>query len=119
VSWSLNRWNVKAEWIEGRDVRGLAGWTERVYFVHGGYRLRPSLEVVARLYNGKSTVAGATTDLTNSYLGVTAHIVETGRFDGRLQVNYVAAGGDETRYSGVSGYRDDAILIQFQIYAEK
>ena len=35
-----DNWSAKAEWIEGRNIRGMEGWTERVYYVFG-----PSLGV--------------------------------------------------------------------------
>lgn len=111
------RWSAKFEWIEGRDIRGIGDWDERVFFVHGGYRLNPRLELVARYYDGKNTLAGSSTSLTNTYLALTSHLVDTGDFLVRLQVNYVLAGGDGAAYSGLRGFRDDAILMQLQVEA--
>jgi hypothetical protein len=74
---------------------------------------------VARHYEGESSIGGSTTDLRNNYLGVSWRVYETPRMNGRLQVNYVLAGGDELAYTGVRGYRDDAVLVQFQFYADK
>ncbi len=118
VHYAAERWFAKFEWIEGDAVRGQAGRTERVYFVHGSYALSPSLSLVARHYEGRSDVAGNGTDLANTYLGVTWWPAKTGRFQSRLQVNYVRTGGDTASYTGVRGFRDDAIFAQFQLYVE-
>ena len=75
------------------------------------------MELVARYYDGKNTIAGTATELTNTYVGLTTHLVQGGMFLIRLQANYVAAGGDGTAYSGLRGFRDDAVLIQLQVEA--
>jgi hypothetical protein len=118
LRYSGSGWDTKIEWIEGRDVRGSAGRDERVYYVHGGYALSRKLELVARYYDGRSTLGGPSTRLTNTYLGVTAKVIEHERLTGRLQINYVIAGGDEAAYTGVRGYRDDAALIQLQLFLD-
>ena len=77
----------------------------------------PKIELVARYYAGRSDLLGAGTRLTNTFFGATLRLFDAPRMNGRLQLNYVLAGGDERGYSGVAGYRDDSILVQFQIYA--
>jgi hypothetical protein len=114
-----SNWNAKIEWIEGRGVRGDAGREETVYYLHGGYTVTPVMELVARHYSGRSDLAGTTTRLANTFLGVSARLFASARSNGRLQVNYVFAGADTGQYSGVSGYRDDSLLVQFQVYVEK
>jgi hypothetical protein len=114
-----DRWTVKGEWIDGSNVRGASNRDEDVYFLHGGFDLSGEVELVARHYEGESSIGGSTTDLRNTYLGVSWRVYETPRMNGRLQVNYVLAGGDELAYTGVRGYRDDAVLVQFQFYADK
>ena len=32
----------------------------------------------------------------------------------RIQVNYVVASGDTDKWNGLKGYKDDAILAQYQ-----
>ena len=112
-------WTFKAEWAEGQDIRGVAGWDERVYYLHGAYRLRPSLELLIRHYDGESRLSSASTELTNTYLGFTTHLFPDNRFTTRLQINYVLAGGDEQGYTGLSGFRDNTFLLQVQIQAHK
>lgn len=119
VSFRRHDWNAKVEWIEGQDIRGATGWVERVYYFHGAYRLGPRLELVARYYRGRNTLSEASTELSNTYLGATAHVWSNGPMSGRLQVNYVVAGDDGTGYTGLRGFRDDAILLQFQVEASR
>lgn len=119
VRYTAAKWNAKAEWLEGRGVHGDPSRTESVYYVHGAYSLSDRVEFVARHYAGRSDVAGVGTRLTNDYVGATLHLFNTARMNGRFQANYVFAGEHEDRYSGVSGYRDDTLLVQFQIYAEE
>jgi len=119
LAFRKNRWNAKVEWIEGSGIQGIADWTETVYYLQAAYALRPTLELVARHYEGRSDLGGSSTRLSNAFLGFTAWLLETGRMSGRLQVNYVLAGHDTAPYTGLSGYRQDTLLVQFQIYAEK
>jgi hypothetical protein len=106
---------LKAEWVEGSDIRGVTGWDERVYYLHGAYRLRPNLELLARRYSGESTLNSGITDLANTYLGLTTHLFPGSRLMTRLQFNYVLASGDKAAYTGLSGYRDNTVLLQLQI----
>jgi hypothetical protein len=114
--WAFDRDQLvfKLEWIRGRGVRGDASRSERVYYVHGAYRLREDLELVMRHFDGHSQLSSAATDLTNTYVGVTWHALQETLLEGRFQLNYVFAGGDKAAYTGVRGYRDDALLAQFQ-----
>lgn len=113
-AYDRDRLILKFEWIKGRGVRGDAGRQERVYYVHGAYRIRDEFELVARHFDGDSKLAGSSSGLTNTYLGVTWHASRSERYLARFQLNYVIAGGDGTAYTGLQGFRDDALLTQFQ-----
>lgn len=119
ISFRDRGWTLKAEWIEGRDIRGVADWNERVYYLHGAYRIRPALEILARHYAGESRLPSGATELRNTYLGLTALLQEHSRMTTRLQVNYVVAGGDEVTYTGLSSYRDDTLLVQLQVRTQR
>ena len=119
LRYELQRWRVKGEWIEGRNIRGEGGRSERVYYLHGGYQLRPNLELVARHYAGRSENGAGTTELSNTYIGFSATLADYGRMRTRLQANYVIAGGDEISYTGVRGFRDNALFFQLQVYVAK
>jgi hypothetical protein len=110
-------WNAKFEWIDGQNVRGDVLRDEDVVYIHGSYTLKPEFELVARHYEGQSRIAGSQTELGNTYFGFTWQAHRSARVSGRLQVNYVVASGDEIAYTGVRGFRDNGVLVQFQFDA--
>ncbi len=107
---------VKAEYIKGTDIRNTAGRDETVWYLHGGYAVNKTVELVVRHYNGKREDTDRT--LTNTYLGVNLFLGST-KTNGRVQLNYVMTGGDDagssTPYNGLGGYTDNAILAQYQM----
>ena len=107
---------VKAEYITGSNVLHVQGRDETVWFLHGGYMLNKTTELVARYYSGKRD--DTNTKLSNLFLGVNLFLGST-KTDGRLQINYVVTGGDDagssTPYNGLAGYRDNALLVQYQM----
>ncbi len=107
-------WRLSLEWIEGTDVRGVRGRDENVWLANAGYQITERWEVVVRHNDGTSEIAGIQTSLRNTYLGATFQVFKQGRAEGRLQMNYVIAGGDEASYTGLRGFRSDAVLVQFQ-----
>ena len=119
LRYQRERLTFKLEWIEGNNVRGETERNEAVYYVHGAYRIRDNLELVARHYSGTSRLGGAASDLDNTYLGFSWWAYDNGRTQGRLQVNYVVAGGDGAAYTGVRGFLDDALLAQFQFHVSR
>ena len=114
-SYSGARWTTKLEWTRGRDIRGVRGWNEEVFLLHGDYQLRPKLQLVARHYAGKDALTGLETRLTNTYLGLTRQLADSRWLRPRLQVNYVAAGGDGAGFTGLGGFRDNAVVLQLQL----
>lgn len=110
---------VKLEWIGGEHVRGDRQRREQVYYVHGAYRIQENYELVARHYAGRSKLAGQSTDLSNSYIGFSWWPYERDGMQGRLQLNYVFAGGDGHAYTGVQGFRDNALFVQFQFLIQR
>lgn len=112
---SIGRLSIKAEYIAGRDVLGVADHDQDVAYLHLGWQQAPQWQWVARHYQGQSEMAGAQTDLGNTYLGFN-YWPDAGRQAKlRLQANWVIASGDQATYSGLGGYRDDALLIQAQL----
>ena len=91
----------KGEYINGQNVRGVSNRDQKVYYVHGGWFLLPKLEAVIRHYDGETNAPTGNTDLRNTSL--------------RLQINYVDAGGDARNFTGVGGFRGDALLVQLQL----
>ncbi|MFV1985088.1 MAG: porin [Thiohalomonadales bacterium] len=120
-NFKTNTFTVKAEYIEGKDVLGISDRDEEVYFVHLGYTISKTYEVLGRYYKASADAYGTTvkSDLSNLYLGINLFLGST-KTNGRLQLNYVIADGDtigtSNEFSGVStGYMDDAILLQYQV----
>lgn len=118
---------VKAEYIKGTDVGGVNNVDQTVWYVHGGYQINKTVELVVRHYDGKIEYTGGSDKLTNTWLGVNLFLGST-KTNGRLQLNYVMTGGDDgystgtTPNSNVLGagdgkgvYIDNAILAQYQI----
>jgi len=109
-------WTFKGEYISGDNVDGNPLQEEDVWFLHGGYKFKDNrYEAVVRVYSGENTKNGVKTDLTNTYVGMN-FFFGSKAMNGRLQVNYVIAGGDTGGvYKGQRGYKDDAFLLQYQI----
>jgi len=109
-------WTFKAEYISGDNVDGDPTQDEDVWFVHGGYKFgNKRYEAVLRFYTGDHTTGAVKTDLTNTYIGMN-FFMGSKAVNGRLQVNYVFAGGDTGGvYKGQRGFKDDALLVQYQV----
>ncbi|VAW66152.1 hypothetical protein MNBD_GAMMA10-3031 [hydrothermal vent metagenome] len=115
---------AKFEYIDGTSVGGVKGTDETVWFAHYGHMIGKTAEVMIRYYQGDASVAGlADTDQNNTYLGVNFY-TGSNKTNGRIQLNYVIAGGDTqngtsnptgTAYTGLGGFTDDAILTQYQV----
>ena len=114
---------IKAEYIDGSSVKGVDGNDETVWYAHFGYNLGKTTELLVRHYQADQDIAGGgSASLTNTYLGAN-FFLGSNRTNGRVQLNYVIAGGDDAGstnpYSGVAGvkngYFDDVILAQYQV----
>lgn len=116
VAWRNERIVLKSEWIVGENIFGVDGRNEDVIYAHLGYKSQRNLEWIARHYWANSNTAGtADTDLSNTYLGLNFWPSVSGPLSLRIQLNYVLADGDVGTFTGLGGYRDDAVLAQVQI----
>ncbi len=103
----------KFEYIAGKGIGGVASAKEKVWYLHYGYQFNRKIEGVVRYYNAKNDATGK--KLTNTYIGANLFL-GSNRTNGRLQLDYVLAGGDKTAYTGTTkGYTDNAILLQYQV----
>ena len=111
---------VKAEYIDGTNVKGVNGSDETAFYLHYGHMLNKSTEVLVRHYQADSDKGTVSTTLTNTYLGANFFLGST-KTNGRIQLNYVLTGGDNagstTVYNGAAakGYLDDVFLAQYQV----
>ncbi len=119
---------IKFEYIDGSSVGGVKNADETAWYAHFGYNLGKTTELVVRHYQAdqdRAIVTGTqakSSSMTNTYLGANFYL-GSNKTNGRIQVNYVIAGGDtdngtnpNTKYTGVAkGYQDDVILAQYQV----
>ncbi len=108
---------VKGEYISGANVRGVDSWDQNVWYLHGGYMFNDMLEGVLRYYSANSDhPTSGETDLQNTYIGLNVY-AGSSKYNGRLQLDYVIAGGDKSTWNGVAGaaYTADALLVQYQV----
>lgn len=116
MSWKGEKLRLKGEVIYGDGILGTKDRSELVWFAHLGYKLCERRELIVRHYAGSSEIPGsADTDLGNTYVGFNYWPKIEGPAALRLQLNYVIASGDETAYTGLGGFKRDALLFQLQI----
>lgn len=109
-------YTLKFEYINGSNVRGVSGRDQRVYYVHGGWFVLPKLEAVVRHYDGETNAPAGNTELRNTYYGVNLFLgPPKDATNVRLQINYLDASGDVNSFTGVGGFRSDALLVQLQL----
>lgn len=104
---------LKAEYIAGSNVRGADGRDQTVWLAHAGYRFHPMFEGIVRHYQGETDPSN--TSLGNTFFGLNIFLKPDKKEAARIQVNYVLASGDKDDWSGIGGYTDDALLVQFQV----
>ncbi|NND59923.1 MAG: hypothetical protein HKN49_06595 [Gammaproteobacteria bacterium] len=114
--WHKDAWTIKGEYITATDIRGSAGHDESVIYLHGEYAFSPRLSALVRHYHGESEVGSVSSDLDNTYFGLTWFLDQQRRSNNRIMVNYVLASGDTVRYTGVRGLRQDGLYIQYQFH---
>ncbi len=115
--------HLKFEYIAGEDIRGEAGWDQTAWVATVGYKFTNQVEGVIKHYAGDCDRGDASTDLTNTYLGVNFYIsplktAHRALQSHRIQVNYLMAGGDDAssdvQWFGIGGKKDDGWIMQWQ-----
>jgi len=114
--------HLRAEYIDGENVRGRDGYDEQSWYVMAAYRFNDMVEGVVRYQDAECDncrgTANRDQDLDRFEVGVNLFLGPTEQM-GRLQLNYVSVGGDEEDYVGRAGGSDnryDAILGQLQLH---
>lgn len=130
----FGRSNVKFEYYDVENIQGRKGWDMSTTAVTGTHFVTDAIELAFKDIRGSEDIDGATSDVSNTYLGVNFHLnpannkMDRGskrkRNSHKVMVNYVIAAGDTeifntnraTEFKGKTGsfYRDDAILAQYQ-----
>jgi len=120
----FGRGNAKVEYFDAENLKGVDNWDESTLSVTGTYYVTDTLELATKHIQGRAEKDGVETDLGNTYMGFNYYLVPANnkmsrgakkkRNAHRVQVNYVMANGDTDEWNGLKGYRDDAILAQYQ-----
>jgi len=128
---NLGELSLKAEYYDAKNIEGTKDYDEQVLTATAGYFVTPSLELVAKHLQGSATkgTGAVETDLGNTYLGFNYFISQPkedfsrkskrGRNQHKVVFNYIVASGDGAsegadKWTGLSGYRDDAFIAQYQ-----
>jgi len=120
----FDRANVKAEYYDVENIRGVKGWDMTTLALTGTYYLTDTLEFAVKDIRGTETIGGVEADAANTYIGLNYYInpknnkmdrkARRSRNKHRVQLNYVLADVDDG-FKGVGAlYRDDAVLLQYQ-----
>ena len=129
---NLQKLSLKAEYTTAHNILGVQDYDEDTYTATAAYFVLPNLELVAKTIQGsaqKGTNA-ATTKLGNTYLGFNlflsqphsdfSRMSKKGRNQQKVVFNYIVASGSgatedaANKWTGLSGYRDDAFIVQYQ-----
>jgi len=132
VDSNLQKLSLKAEYTNASNIKGVKDYDEQTYTATAAYFVMSNLELVAKHIQGsaqKGTNA-ATTKLGNTYLGFNLFIsqpysgysrkAKRARNQHKVVANYILASGSgatedaANKWTGLSGYRDDAFIVQYQ-----
>jgi len=129
---NLGALSLKAEYFDAHNIKGTQDYDESVFTATAAYFVTPSLELVAKTMQG-SAQKGATantTKLGNTYLGFNyfffspytdfSRKAKRTRNQHKVVFNYILANGSGAtevaadKWSGLSGYRANAFIAQYQ-----
>jgi len=113
ASYKIQGATLKAEYIDAKNVKGVDGKDQIVWYLHAGYQVTPMYETVVRYYQGNDDLSD--TSLSNTFVGLNVYLNPAKKYASRIQLNYVFASGDTDTWAGLGGYTDDAILAQYQV----
>ncbi|MDF1876933.1 hypothetical protein JHD47_03785 [Sulfurimonas sp. SAG-AH-194-L11] len=128
---NLGKLSIKAEYFDASNIKGVEGYDEQAATVTAAYFVTPTLEVVGKHIQA-SAIKGTganTTNLGNTYLGLNIFIstpyqdfsrkAKRMRNQHKVVLNYIVASGSGAtegaeKFTGLSGYRADAWIAQYQ-----
>ena len=129
---NLGKLSLKAEYTTAHNILGTKDYDEDTYTATAGYFVMPNVELVAKTIQGsaqKGTNAN-TTKLGNTYLGFNLFLsqpysdysrkAKRARNQQKVVFNYIVANGSgatedaANKWTGLSGYRADAFIVQYQ-----
>ena len=128
---NLKKLSLKAEYTKAHNILGIKDYDEDTYSATVGYFVMKNLELVTKTIQGfaqKGTNA-KTTQLGNTYIGFNLFLEEPysdfsrkskqARNQQKIVFNYIATNGSgategANKWTGLSGYRADAFIVQYQ-----
>ncbi len=128
---NLGRLSLKAEYTTAHNIKGKKDYDEDTYTATVGYFVMPNLELVAKTIQGSAqkNATAPTTKLGNTYLGFNLFLsqpysdfsrkAKRARNQHKIVFNYIATNGSgategTNKWTGLSGYRADAFIAQYQ-----
>jgi len=131
VDSNLGELSLKAEYTTAHNITGIKDYDEDTYTATAAYFVMPNLELVAKTIQGSAQkgTSAITTKLGNTYLGFNLFLSQPhsdfsrkskrARNQQKIVFNYILASGSGAtegagKWTGLSGYRDDAFIAQYQ-----
>ncbi|EDZ61956.1 hypothetical protein SMGD1_0057 [Sulfurimonas gotlandica GD1] len=133
---NLQELSLKAEYFDAHNITGIKNYDEQVWTATAGYLVTPTLELVGKHMQGTaknpaSATNSKSSELGNTYLGFNffinppyegfSRMEKRNRNQHKIAFNYIVASGNGAtevaadKWSGLSGYRADAFIAQYQI----
>ncbi|WP_457746591.1 porin [Sulfurimonas sp.] len=127
---NLGKLSLKAEYFNAHNIKGTKDRDEQVFTATAGYFITPAVEGVVKHIQADANWAAGTpsTTLGNTYIGLNIFMsmpysdfsrkAKRTRNQHKVVLNYIVASGDTstatTPWNGLSGYKDDAFIAQYQ-----
>ncbi|MDA3946090.1 MAG: hypothetical protein PF439_05375 [Helicobacteraceae bacterium] len=119
--------NVKFEYYNSENLKGVKGWDESTMAFTAAYAINEYVEPSIKHIQGAATKGGVDTKLGNTYIGVNLFVSpfdnkmdrssKRKRNAHRMQFDYVVATGDTDGavvWNGLKGYKSDGWMFQYQ-----
>jgi hypothetical protein len=128
---------LKGEYINGTDIRGIPGYDQTTYVLTAGYRFVPSAQFMVKTYQAEADLfdpvdnESFNSKLGNTFIGFNLFFARLGSSHRDLQrnkivVNYIYVNGDGKdlildenaepipSWIGLGGFADDTLAVQWQ-----
>lgn len=122
----LNGANVKAEYMNAHNIKGIKDYDESTIMASAQYAINSTFEPTIKHIQATATkgTSASSYSLGNTYIGLNIYLVQ---FDNKMDrdskrkrnahklvFNYIVASGDTDKFKGLGGYKDDAWIVQWQ-----
>ncbi len=128
---NLGKLSLKAEYTTAHNIIGIKDYDEQTFTATAGYFVMPNFELIAKTIQGSAQKGAnaATTKLGNTYIGFNLFLSQPHsdfsrkskrmRNQQKVVFNYIATNGSGAsegadKWTGLSGYRANAFIAQYQ-----